>query len=60
MAGDVNLDSEVNILDVVITANAALGQIELSPEQFQAADVNEDDTINILDIVQIVNIILES
>ena len=58
MAGDVNLDSEVNILDVVITANAALGQIELSPEQFQAADVNEDDTINILDIVQIVNIIL--
>jgi len=60
MAGDVNLDSDVNILDVVITANAALGQIELSPEQFQAADVNGDDTINILDIVQIVNIILES
>ncbi len=60
MAGDVNLGSEGNILDVVITANAALGQIELSPEQFQAADVNGDDTINILDIVQIVNIILES
>ena len=59
MAGDVNLDSDVNILDVVITANAALGQIELSPEQFQAADVNGDDTINILDIVLIVNIILE-
>ena len=58
MAGDVNMDSEVNILDVVITANAALGQIELTPEQFQAADVNGDDTINILDIVQIVNIIL--
>ena len=58
MAGDVNQDSEVNILDVVITANAALGQIELTPQQFQAADLNSDGTINILDIVQIVNLIL--
>jgi hypothetical protein len=58
MAGDVNLDEEVNILDVVITANAALGQTELTPEQFQAADLNSDGTINILDIVQIVNLIL--
>jgi len=60
MAGDVNMDSNVNILDIVITVNAALGQIELTSDQFQAADVNADGAINILDIVQIVNIILES
>ncbi|MDP7028010.1 MAG: S8 family serine peptidase [Candidatus Marinimicrobia bacterium] len=59
IAGDVNLDGEVNILDVVITANTTLGQAELTTDQFQAADVNGDGTINILDIVQIVNLILE-
>ena len=42
MAGDVNMDSNVNILDIVITVNAALGQIELTSDQFQAADVNAD------------------
>ena len=40
-------------------ANYALGQVEFTDEQIQAADLNQDGIINILDIVQIVNIILD-
>ena len=58
LLGDVNGDAAVNILDIVMVANYALGQAEFSDEQIQAADINQDGIINILDIVQIINIIL--
>jgi len=52
--GDLNGDSIINILDVIIMVNIILG---VEPES-SLADVNGDGTINILDIVQVINLIL--
>ena len=51
--GDVNADGAVNILDVVILANAAL-----SGDNVAGGDINDDGSINILDVVGLVNIVL--
>ena len=47
------MDSNVNVLDVVILANAIL-----SNEDFSEGDINDDGVNNVLDIVGLVNIIL--
>ena len=52
IAGDINGDTIVNILDIVALVNAIVGAYEVD-----CGDLNGDDTINILDIVAIVNII---
>ena len=59
IAGDVNNDSLINILDIIQTVNIILGS-NLSPTDYElwAADLNQDGNINILDIVLIVNTIL--
>ena len=51
--GDVNEDGSVNVLDVVILANAVL-----TGENLTTGDINNDGTNNVLDIVALVNIIL--
>ena len=56
--GDVNFDSEINVLDIVIIVNHILGTDLLSGDAAVAADYNEDTEVNVLDIVQMVNIIL--
>tara|TARA_Y100001970_G_C14258413_1_gene877399 strand:- start:82 stop:1395 length:1314 start_codon:yes stop_codon:yes gene_type:complete len=56
--GDLNQDSIIDILDLVIVINFILGDIELSSIQIFAADLNEDSIINIQDIIMIINIIL--
>jgi len=54
--GDVNGDSQINILDLVQIANLIL---ETSTPAYEcAADYNGDGEVNILDLVQIVNYIL--
>ena len=53
LMGDINEDGSVNVLDVVILANAVLEGAHL-PE----ADLNGDGINNVLDIVVLVNIIL--
>ena len=53
--GDLNFDSIVNILDVIVTVNYVVGHIELNNEQIQNADMNLDGTINVLDILMIVD-----
>jgi len=58
LLGDCNDDGEVNILDVVALAGAILGNIELTPSQFEAADMDDNGLLNILDIIAIVNLIL--
>ena len=58
MIGDLNLDSQVNILDVVLLVNIILGDLEPSNSQAQAADLNNDSLTNVLDIVSLVNLIL--
>ena len=51
--GDTNEDGLVNVLDVVILANAVL-----TGEVLPAGDINGDGVNNVLDIVVLVNIIL--
>ena len=59
IAGDVNNDGMINILDIIQTVNIILGA-NLNPTDYElwAADLNQDDNIDILDIVLIVNTIL--
>ena len=56
--GDINLDSTLDVLDVILLLNFIL-EIE-SPTEDQAwlSDVNLDTMLNILDIIALVNIIL--
>ena len=57
LAGDVNNDSSVNVLDIVLTTNLILCQD--CPDNYDVcADLNGDGAINVLDIVSIVNLIL--
>ncbi len=52
--GDVNLDGQINIQDVIISVNITLGIYEPSTEQFEMADINNDGIVNVLDIIQLV------
>lgn len=53
--GDANNDKSVDVSDVIITANKALGK---NPEVFvfDAADVNKDKSIDVSDVILIANI----
>ena len=57
--GDINSDSAIDILDIVLIVNIILGVLEPDELQTLASDLNQDGIINILDVVQIVNIILD-
>ena len=52
--GDVNADSNVDVLDVVAIINMILG---LNPPS-DIADINGDGDVNVIDAVTLVNIIL--
>ena len=54
--GDLNGDENLNVLDVIILVNMALGNSELDLN----GDMNDDSNINILDVVLLVNIILSN
>ena len=53
LLGDINGDSLIDILDVVLLVNVILGLDEVIE-----SDINQDSQTNILDVVQLVNIIL--
>ena len=53
LLGDLNNDSNVNVLDAIETVN-----LVLYGEYNEIVDMNYDGTINILDIVEIIYIIL--
>ena len=55
--GDVNLDYEINILDIVMLASHIL-EPSLEGCSLETADVNNDGELNVLDIIAIINIIL--
>lgn len=59
VAGDVNQDEIVDILDLIIVVNSILGIEELSSIQIIVADINQDELINIQDLVGMINIILD-
>ena len=51
--GDLNDDSNINVLDVILLVN-----IILNDNYISEADLNQDGTINVLDVVNLINIIL--
>ena len=56
--GDINQDSIINILDIVLLINFILSAETPSDSEFLSSDMNLDGIINILDVVLIINIIL--
>ena len=58
LAGDVNGDSVLNILDIVLVVNFILSADTPSASEFLASDLNGDGILNILDIVTLTNLIL--
>ena len=54
LVGDLNLDQEINIQDVIIIINEIMNLAPYNP----SADFNSDYMINILDILGIINMIL--
>ena len=57
--GDVNFDSEINILDVILIIDFILDD-SLNQIQFENSDINLDDIINIFDIILLVENIMNS
>jgi len=55
-SGDVNNDTILNVLDVVIIVNFALGELDY----IECADLNNDNMVNVFDVVQLVNFILSN
>ena len=58
MPGDINMDTVLNVLDVVILTNFILEVVTPSDNQFEAGDINDDGVLNVLDVVNLVNLIL--
>ena len=56
--GDVNLDSNIDVLDVVTLVGFILGNNTPTEEEAFNADANSDGSIDVLDVVIVVNIIL--
>tara|TARA_X000000368_G_C23054484_1_gene723190 strand:- start:2949 stop:4808 length:1860 start_codon:yes stop_codon:yes gene_type:complete len=54
MAGDINMDEVINVLDVILIINMILG----SENENVLADMNSDGNINIQDIILVINLIL--
>ena len=53
--GDLNDDSNINVLDIIILVNHILNPATI---ELDGSDINDDGEVNILDIVHLVNIIL--
>ena len=53
--GDINLDGQINIIDIVLVIEIIL---DSDNEYNSSADLNSDSTVDILDVVHLVTIIL--
>ncbi len=58
--GDVNMDSIINVIDIVLMVNIILDQNTSDIFSLHAADMNQDNIINILDIIELLNLILDN
>ena len=56
-SGDMNQDTIINILDIVLLVNAIMSDVPTAA-QLAAGDINQDGMLNVLDIVNLVNLIL--
>ena len=50
LSGDVNLDNEVTVVDVVLLQKYLLGEATLTKEAYDCADVNTDEAVNGMDL----------
>ena len=57
--GDINSDSYIDILDVVVLVNIIMDYVDPTTSQVWASDLNNDSEINIQDIILLVNMILD-
>ena len=60
MLGDLNSDSILNILDIILLVNVILDPALGTDLIISAGDLNNDGTLNILDVISLVNAILSS
>ena len=60
LAGDVNEDGEINVLDIVVIIGFILGIDTPSDSEYSASDYNADGAVNVQDIVAIVSLIFNS
>ena len=58
-SGDLNDDSELNVVDIVLLINLILDPETVNSDNLCVADVNQDAELNVLDVVLIVNDILD-
>ena len=56
--GDINSDTIINILDVVLVVNFILDTATPTNEELWTSDLNQDSIINIQDIILLINLIL--
>ena len=56
--GDINLDSDINVFDIIIIVNFILFGDEPDPFYLFKADLDKDGQVNIQDIILLVNLIL--
>lgn len=57
--GDVNMDTEIDILDLVTAVAIILGTTDFTPEQYFAADMNSDGDLNVQDVVILIELIID-
>jgi len=58
LQGDLNMDNNIDVLDIVSMVNFILGADTPSDDEMWAGDMNSDGSLDVLDVVAIVNIIL--
>ena len=58
--GDINQDSIIDILDIIILINIILNNHEPNNQEFWTSDINSDQIINIQDVILIVQLILNN
>lgn len=59
LAGDINGDMSVNVVDVVLLVNFVLEADFPDNEEFSLSDINNDNILNVLDVVLLVDIIID-
>ncbi len=57
--GDINIDSQINIIDVVKQVNYIIEQEIPNDLERWASDLNADNTLNVVDVVNLINIIID-
>ena len=58
LLGDVNFDSEVNVVDIVMIIGFIMENSDPSELQFYLSDLNQDNSLDVMDIIIIVNTII--